>query len=68
MEEIGIPQKELIRALQPLALGKPAQRVLLKSPKGRDFGNCVSVYKNSLMCNSNICNVLCTQNQLMFLW
>ena len=38
MEEIGIPQKELIRALQPLALGKPAQRVLMKSPKGRDFG------------------------------
>lgn len=37
MEEIGIPQKELIRALQPLALGKPAQRVLMKSPKGRDF-------------------------------
>ena len=41
MEEIGIPQKELIRALQPLALGKPAQRVLLKSPKGRDFGWCL---------------------------
>ena len=39
MEDTGIPPKELIRALQPLALGKPAQRVLLKSPKGRrEFG------------------------------
>jgi len=38
MEDTGIPPKELIRALQPLALGKPAQRVLLKSPKGREIG------------------------------
>ncbi|XP_065889217.1 cullin-3-like isoform X2 [Dysidea avara] len=37
MEDTGIPPKELIRALQPLALGKPAQRVLLKSPKGREI-------------------------------
>ena len=37
-QETGISQKELVRALQPLAVGKPAQRILVKAPKGRDFG------------------------------
>ena len=37
-EETGIGQKELLRALQPLAVGKAAQRVLVKSPKAKEFG------------------------------
>jgi cullin 3 len=36
-EETGIVQKELVRALQPLAVGKPAQRVLVKLPKAKEF-------------------------------
>ena len=36
-EETSIPDKELTRALQPLALGKAGQRVLVKSPKTREI-------------------------------
>lgn len=35
--ETDIPEKDLIRALQSLALGKATQRVLLKSPKVKDI-------------------------------
>lgn len=35
--ETDIPEKDLIRALQSLALGKPSQRVLLKSPKCKEI-------------------------------
>ena len=37
MNETGIPKKDLDRALQSLAMGKPTQRVLVKSPKGKDI-------------------------------
>ena len=43
-EETGIVQKELVRALQPLAVGKPAQRVLVKLPKAKEFGLFCSVH------------------------
>ena len=36
-EETSIPDRELTRALQPLALGKAAQRILVKSPKTKDI-------------------------------
>lgn len=36
--ETEIPQKDLTRALQSLALGKPTQRILLKSPKTKEIG------------------------------
>ena len=31
-------QKDLVRALQPLAVGKQTQRVLVKTPKAKEFG------------------------------
>ena len=43
LQETQIPQKELVRALQSLALGKPQQRVLIqlhrkKDSSVKDFG------------------------------
>ncbi|XP_047491796.1 cullin-3-like [Penaeus chinensis] len=35
--ETDIPDRDLVRALQSLALGKPAQRVLVKSPKTKEM-------------------------------
>lgn len=35
--ETDIPEKDLIRALQSLALGKATQRVLIKSPKSKEI-------------------------------
>jgi cullin 3 len=35
--ETDIPQKDLTRALQSLAMGKPTQRILIKSPKTKDI-------------------------------
>ncbi|CAH1721454.1 cullin-3-B-like [Aphis gossypii] len=37
MNETDINEKDLTRALQSLAMGKPSQRVLLKSPKTKDI-------------------------------
>ena len=37
MNETGIPKKDLDRGLQSLAMGKSTQRVLVKSPKGKDI-------------------------------
>lgn len=36
--ETEIPHKDLTRALQSLALGKPTQRILIKSPKTKEMG------------------------------
>ncbi|XP_033097414.1 cullin-3-B-like isoform X2 [Anneissia japonica] len=36
-QETDIPEKDLVRALQSLALGKPAQRILSKEPKSREI-------------------------------
>ena len=36
-QETDIPVKDLLRALQSLALGKVTQRVLIKDPKVREF-------------------------------
>lgn len=38
MNETDINEKDLTRALQSLAMGKPSQRVLIKSPKTKDIG------------------------------
>ncbi|CAK9296805.1 unnamed protein product [Gordionus sp. m RMFG-2023] len=37
--ETDIPERDLIRALQSLALGKPSQRILLKTPKTKEISN-----------------------------
>ena len=36
--ETDIPEQDLLRALQSLALGKQSQRVLTKDPKSKDIG------------------------------
>ena len=36
--ETDVPEKDLIRALQSLALGKVSQRVLTKEPKTKEIG------------------------------
>ena len=36
-QETDIPEKDIVRALQSLAMGKPSQRVLTKEPKGKDI-------------------------------
>lgn len=38
-QETDIPSKDLIRALQSLALGKATQRILVKEPKGKEIEN-----------------------------
>ncbi|XP_022902235.1 cullin-3 isoform X3 [Onthophagus taurus] len=35
--ETDIPERDLIRALQSLAMGKPTQRILIKNPKTKDI-------------------------------
>lgn len=35
--ETAIPERDLVRALQSLALGKACQRILLKNPKGKEI-------------------------------
>lgn len=37
-EETSIPDRELTRALQPLAIGKTTQRILVKTPKTKEIG------------------------------
>ncbi len=36
-QETDIPDKDLIRAIQSLAMAKPTQRILLKEPKAREI-------------------------------
>ena len=36
LQETQIPQKEMVRALQSLALGKPQQRVLMQLHRKKD--------------------------------
>ena len=36
--ETDIPERDLTRALQSLAMGKPTQRILLKHPKSKEIG------------------------------
>lgn len=38
--ETDIPMKDLTRALQSLAMGKPTQRILLKQPRTKEIGRC----------------------------
>jgi len=37
--QTDIPERDLMRAMQSLAVGKIAQRVLQKEPKTKDIGN-----------------------------
>ena len=36
-DESSIPDRELTRALQPLAIGKASQRILIKNPKTKEI-------------------------------
>jgi len=36
-EETSIPERDLTKALQPMSVGKPNQRILLKEPKTKDI-------------------------------
>ena len=36
--ETDIPEKDLMRAIQSLAVGKLAQRILCKEPKNKEIG------------------------------
>lgn len=45
-QETDIPEKDLIRALQSLSMGKPAQRLLLRTPKTKDIEPTNEFYVN----------------------
>ncbi len=36
-QETDIPEKDLIRAIQSLAMAKPSQRILIKEPKAKEI-------------------------------
>ncbi|KAF5287723.1 hypothetical protein FQA39_LY15743 [Lamprigera yunnana] len=44
--ETDIPERDLIRALQSLAMGKTAQRILIKNPKTKDIETSHEFYVN----------------------
>lgn len=45
-QETDIPEKDLIRALQSLAMGKQQQRLLMKTPKTKDIEPTNEFYVN----------------------
>ena len=47
--ETDICDKDLIRALQSLATGKPTQRVLIKSPKNKEIGNLIKLFVKKML-------------------
>ena len=56
--ETDIPEKDLMRAIQSLALGKMTQRILSKEPKTKDIGTqlscCVCMLKPHLMSSQKL--------------
>ena len=40
--ETDIPEKDLMRAIQSLAVGKLAQRILCKEPKNKEIGTALT--------------------------
>lgn len=36
-QETDIPERELIRAVQSLSMGKPSQRLLIRTPKTKEI-------------------------------
>ncbi|CAH2066734.1 unnamed protein product, partial [Iphiclides podalirius] len=46
LNETDIPEKDLVRALQSLAMGKPTQRVLIKHPKTKEIEPSHQFYVN----------------------
>ncbi|CAG9099264.1 Cullin-3 [Plutella xylostella] len=46
LNETDVPEKDLVRALQSLAMGKPTQRVLIKHPKTKDIEPAHQFYVN----------------------
>lgn len=68
LQETDIPEKDLIRALQSLSMGKTAQRLLLRSAKTKDIEPTNEFYVNdgfvskyhryAIVFVCSICNVL----------
>ncbi|XP_028043215.1 cullin-3-A [Bombyx mandarina] len=46
LNETDIPEKDLVRALQSLAMGKPTQRILIKHPKTKEIEPSHQFYVN----------------------
>lgn len=46
LNETDVPEKDLIRALQSLAMGKATQRVLIKHPKTKEIEPSNQFYVN----------------------
>ncbi|XP_046961075.1 cullin-3 [Vanessa cardui] len=46
LNETDVPEKDLVRALQSLAMGKPTQRVLIKHPKTKEIEPSHQFYVN----------------------
>ncbi|XP_041988846.1 cullin-3 isoform X2 [Aricia agestis] len=46
LNETDVPEKDLVRALQSLAMGKPTQRVLIKNPKTKEIEPSNQFYVN----------------------
>lgn len=45
-QETDIPEKDLVRALQSLAMGKQQQRLLMRTPKTKDIEPSNEFYVN----------------------
>lgn len=45
-QETGIAEKDLLRAMQSLSMGKPNQRVLMRTPKTKDIEPSNEFYVN----------------------
>lgn len=45
-QETDIPEKDLLRAMQSLAMGKVAQRLLIRTPKTKDIEPTNEFYVN----------------------
>lgn len=45
-QETDIPEKDLLRAMQSLAMGKVAQRLLMRTPKTKDIEPTNEFYVN----------------------
>nr|CAI5816815.1 unnamed protein product [Callosobruchus analis] len=52
LNESDIPERDLIRALQSLAMGKATQRVLIKNPKTKEIENNHEFYVNDSFTSS----------------
>lgn len=60
MTETDIPEKDLTRAIQSLAMGKPTQRILFRNSKSKDIGSLHSlllIFSNAIVSHAEPSNV-----------